>query len=962
MLVRIDGVSDILPVIPYVGLLLAGRRPQALPLLAGTAAGAAYGLVNAVVLSRPYVLSISGSLLPLAAVAAVALAGTAVGVVVLRRRRLPDLRGTWLPAAAAALVVVIMIGFAVRPYVQTVHGQATQLATRVMAGYQRADHLPVDPTRLYYEISLHWVFWYIGLPAVVLGTLGAALLARRCLSGEAPAWTLPLLAFGWIIVVTLARPGITPDQPWASRRLVPGVLPGFLLLAVWAVAWLLDWLRRTGREPVIRRSAAVLAAAALLVPAAVTTFGLSFSGVNGLGTKTTYSGEIAAVDQLCASVPADASVVVVNYATASRFLQLIRGMCGVPAARLFLPAPASVQATVAGIRHAGRRPVLLAAKQAQLTPFGGPVRQVMTLHSTADAHPLTGPPTGTSPLNLTVWMSGRRPDLRGGTYPARSERSAPAQAMPRSAPYAHQQHRNTDWHWRAWIVADNVVISHRGAAYEIGRGRGFYGIWPAGAPRSQPAEWWPATPAGWSGAWSRFTRLEAPAAIVPVTAAPILKISASTRAIIAAVLLAVGVVFGAGSLFPGYIGHPSLASSAGELVPHLIYLATWLASTALILRGGTRLRVGALLAAGTSVVTLGLFFADLATAIAGSNLVGAGLVLGLIGWLSCAAGAATAVWIRPEAPGAAHSLPAAAGPLAPGRRGRRDRRGRDLRARLGQLHDPHRQRPVADPDRGERLRHAGRGDRRGRHGHDRARRRGRRRGAAASGPPGRRPAHRRDHPDGGPGHLGRHPDPGAGHARPVRHQPGPGGAGRHHHQLRGHRGVLDLLHLRRRRPGHGRAHDPAEQAAGRDPGSAAVVPGCGARARLRPAGWSRWLRRAVRCRPGRRDWVARRRHHRHCGARRRGAWRRGPLDRRGGRRWIGVGRGPGGGQPAAGYGRARPARRRPIRSTERPGPGRRGPYRPAAARPVIGSRETSAGGGLGADQHRGDAHGHQDHR
>jgi hypothetical protein len=204
-------------------------------------------------------------------------------------------------------------------------------------------------------------------------------------------------------------------------------------------------------------------------------------------------------------------------------------------------------------------------------------------------------------------------------------------------------------------VGDNVVISHRGAAYEIGRGRGFYGIWPAGAPRSQPAEWWPATPAGWSGAWSRFTRLEAPAAIVPVSAAPILNISASTRAIISAVLLAVGVVFGAGALFPGYIGHPSLAGQAGELVPHLIYLAVWLASTVLILLGGVRLRVGALLAAGTSIVTFGLFFADLGTAISGSNLLGAGLVLGLIGWLSCAAGAAVALWIRPAGQaGAAH--------------------------------------------------------------------------------------------------------------------------------------------------------------------------------------------------------------------------------------------------------------------------------------------------------------------
>ena len=404
VLVRIDGVSDILPVIPFVGLLLARRRPQALPLLGGTAVGAAYGGINAVVLSWPYVVSIRGSLLPLAAVAAVALAATAAGVVVVRRRGLPELRAAWLPGAVAALVVVIMAGFAIRPYVQTVHGQATPLARRVMAGYQRADHLPVDPTRLYYEISLHWVFWYIGLPAVVLATLGAALLARRCLRGEAPGWVLPLLAFGWIIVVTLARPGITPDQPWASRRLVPGVLPGFLLLAVWASGWLLDWLRRTGRAALIRRGVAVLAAAALLLPAAFTTFGLTFSGANGLATKTTYSGEIAAVDHLCAAIPANASVVVVNYATASRFVQLIRGMCGVPAARLFLPEPSSVQATVAGIRHAGRRPVLLAAKQAQLARFGGPVRQVLDLDTAADAHPLTRPPTGTSRLTLTVWM------------------------------------------------------------------------------------------------------------------------------------------------------------------------------------------------------------------------------------------------------------------------------------------------------------------------------------------------------------------------------------------------------------------------------------------------------------------------------------------------------------------------------------------------------------------------------
>jgi hypothetical protein len=239
LLVRIDGASDLLPLIPYCGLLLLGRRPQALPLIGGVAAGAAYGVIDGVILSRPYLTAIKGSLLPLAAVAGLLLAVTAVAVAARWRRGVPDVAGTWLAVAVTA-------GLVIRPYLQTVHGQRTSSDIRAMTGYQRLDHLPVDPTRLYYEISLHWVFWYIGIPAVVLATLGAAILARRCLQGRAPAWTLPLLTFAWIIVSTLLRPGITPDQPWASRRLVPGVLPGFILLAVWAASWLAGWRRRHG--------------------------------------------------------------------------------------------------------------------------------------------------------------------------------------------------------------------------------------------------------------------------------------------------------------------------------------------------------------------------------------------------------------------------------------------------------------------------------------------------------------------------------------------------------------------------------------------------------------------------------------------------------------------------------------------------------------------------------------------
>jgi hypothetical protein len=198
-------------------------------------------------------------------------------------------------------------------------------------------------------------------------------------------------------------------------------------------------------------------------------------------------------------------------------------------------------------------------------------------------------------------------------------------------------------------LRENVTISYRGKGYEIGRGEHFYGIWRLGIPQSEPVEWWPDTPEGWSGAWSRFTSVEAPGSIVPVGQEAAPASGSSQRAVLAAVaLLGVGIVCGVAGLFPAYLGGSSLASSAADLVPHLIYLAGWAAGGALILKGGRRMRVGALLGLGVSVVTFGLFFADAGEAIAGgAHLVGAGLVLGLVGWLACAAGSVLAFRLRP---------------------------------------------------------------------------------------------------------------------------------------------------------------------------------------------------------------------------------------------------------------------------------------------------------------------------
>ena len=418
LLVRIDGASDILPVIPYAGLLLLGRGRQAVPLLGGLVVGVIYGLADGLLLSRPYLSSIKSSLEPLALLAALLIIATLLAVAWRWQRGVPAARGRWLPNVIAVLPFVVIAGFAIRPYLQTVRAATDGTTMSVMTMFQHGNHLPVDPTRTYAELSLRWVFWYLGVPAVVLSAIGVALLSRRCLRGQAPVWTLPLVAFAWAIVAFLYRPAITPDQPWGSRRLVPSVLPGFILLAVWATGWLIAALRRTGAPPALRATLAACLVALLVLPAAITTFGLRLrsggpAGVRlaavGLAFKRSYQGEAGAVNGLCAAIPRGSTVLFLSGGIAGNLAQVVRGMCGDPTADVVDPRPAAVGQDVLSITQAGRRPVLLAATRSQLDRYGGPIRQIMMLRITWDAHTLTTAPVYPWPISFTVWMSEPTP-------------------------------------------------------------------------------------------------------------------------------------------------------------------------------------------------------------------------------------------------------------------------------------------------------------------------------------------------------------------------------------------------------------------------------------------------------------------------------------------------------------------------------------------------------------------------
>ena len=239
-------------------------------------------------------------------------------------------------------------------------------------------------------------------------------------------------------------------------------------------------------------------------------------------------------------------------------------------------------------------------------------------------------------------------------------------------------------------MPEKVTISHRGARYEIGRGKRYYGIWVTGAPESDPVDRWPETQDGWAQAWTRFVSLETPGTIAPVEQRgfklPSVRFArpeggdGGKTAMTAVVLLGVGIILGIAGLFPDYFGGQSLAAQADQLVPHLLYFVGWAVSAALIATGarraqaagaGARIRAGALLGTGLSAVTLGMFLSDLGQAVSGTPApgIGAGLVLGIIGWAVCAAGSLAGLAARgqeataaPDAAGTAGSSPAATVP------------------------------------------------------------------------------------------------------------------------------------------------------------------------------------------------------------------------------------------------------------------------------------------------------------
>ena len=431
-LVRIDALREVVVLLPLCALLALRGSRAGVPAALGAIGGTLVAAVPAVLLSRPYLDLNRSSLLPLVALAVVVTLLSALAVVLGRRRgsaRTGPVRGAAVvPRVCGAIVALTWVALAARPALGVARGPADDPGVPYVASLQRQQGLPADGARTYAEQSLNWVAWYTGWAAVVLAaatfTVLAVLAGRWWVARDgrlAPGWLLPAGVGLGSTVLTLYRPGITPDHPWADRRLVVTVLPAVVLTAVAAVAWAVRLARRRAPAPVLVITA-VLGAALLVVPALAATLPLARSA--------TERGEVRAVDSVCASLhPEDVVVALPNAEGESdratnEWPQVVRGVCGVPAVSLFTQAadlPAALDRLSALAAGAGRRLVVLGADDA----------------GAGDLHPdRSGPPPLMQQLGLAPTRVGEvatQEEPRSLTRPAR--RTVPLLVEVSTAPW-----------------------------------------------------------------------------------------------------------------------------------------------------------------------------------------------------------------------------------------------------------------------------------------------------------------------------------------------------------------------------------------------------------------------------------------------------------------------------------------------------------------------------------------------
>jgi hypothetical protein len=277
--------------------------------------------------NRYYLSVVQGNLVRVA-VLGVIISIASIAAVRLHRRR-PDLiaayrrrRESAARVAFGAVAAFGIGGWFVRPLVQKTHGRPNAIVALV----QHLDNVSHDPTRRYSELSMRWISWYIGPFTLALAIVGAAALAYLFVRGSLraqPATIAVILGPPALLYIWL--PSTTPDQLWATRRFLPAVFPGLILLAF----GLLCAVARDRSRPALaeRRFAVVLLA--------VVAVAFPLATIRNVSQMTEQRGLFSVISDACTKIGPKGAVVMLaeTKPRSNAYLgdpQTLRSFCDVP--------------------------------------------------------------------------------------------------------------------------------------------------------------------------------------------------------------------------------------------------------------------------------------------------------------------------------------------------------------------------------------------------------------------------------------------------------------------------------------------------------------------------------------------------------------------------------------------------------------------------------------------------------
>lgn len=178
--------------------------------------------------------------LELGALAAVLALGAIVAGIVTKfpqlLQRLNRATLPWRGGLAATVIVIAGVILATLPLWYEPMGQRLNIG---IAEIQRSSGMEVE-ARKYTEWAGYWVSWYVGPIIAALGVAGLAYATYRSMYDKSLLMLCGLFVILGTSVVYFLQPSITPDQIWASRRMLPVIMPGVVIFGMYAFSRLAD--------------------------------------------------------------------------------------------------------------------------------------------------------------------------------------------------------------------------------------------------------------------------------------------------------------------------------------------------------------------------------------------------------------------------------------------------------------------------------------------------------------------------------------------------------------------------------------------------------------------------------------------------------------------------------------------------------------------------------------------------